>query len=386
MVLSLFVTIKIPNFQNLFDFYWYYPLYGIVVVYGIFKIGLKTLIMQPWLAFVGLIAGVSLISLWIHPYSYIQWLKLVIGWLFLGYSWLIIFRLQKQPNNILNTYFSIAIVAAFLTIPEQILHVLDIHITPKKGAWLGMYRCFSIANEPFPLAMLLMPCIIYYLEKGKNLFFKEKVFLFLLICGLFFTFSGGGWAVIGIYFIYSVLKKSANYNRLIRLGFLILLLLVSFFYKGTQLRISETTSIFGYFPEIPPTEILNNTNTSSRAIYLNTLVAWKQFLQNPILGGGLGSHGEAYEQYVTKPLENKNILIAHFNQADGASGAVRWFSEMGLFGVFLLGLLLRKILFENIQELKLPMLGFWFAFLIHAGNYFHNGSMMWLLNALKKKD
>ncbi|MCK9480555.1 MAG: O-antigen ligase family protein [Bacteroidia bacterium] len=378
MVLSLFVTDKSPNFFNLFDFYWFYPLYLLVIGYGIYRLGISTLLNQRWLYFVLIIASTSIISNLIHPYSYLQLGKQIIGWLVIGYAWIIMFKLQKDRISILNTYFSIAIIAAFLTIPEQILHVLDIHITPKKGGWLGLYRCFSFANEPFPLALLLIPCIIYYIEKGSKLIVKEKIYLFLLLTALFFTFSGGGWLVIGIYFIFSAFRQTKMVYKLIT-GVLFLLFITSFtLYRGTQLRIKETVQLFQNFPQLPTEEVLNQTNTSSRAIYLNSITAWHQFTANPLLGGGLGSHGEAYDESIIQPLEQHNIHIAHFNKFDGASGAIRWFSEMGLFGLLLFGMFVRKILRYQHKELIAPVFGFWIAFLLHSGNYFHNGSMMWI--------
>lgn len=378
MVLSVFVTSKVQNFQHLFDFYWYYPLYLIVIVYGVMKLGFVRLLKQKWLLFVGVIATLSLISLWINPYSYFQWAKQVAGWLLFGYAWIVIYLLQEEKNNILNIYFSIAIIAAFLTIPEQILHVLDIHITPKKGGGLGLYRCFSIVNEPFPLAMLLIPVIIYYLEQGRVLLANEKLYLLILFIGLFFTFSGGGWLVLVLYFIFSIIKRSSAKGIIMKVVMLLLLVISFTFYKGTQLRITETVSIFKHFPELPDVQTLNSTNTSSRAIYLNTIVAWKQFVQNPISGGGLGSHGEAYNEFITKPLHDKQIVIAHFNQFDGASGLIRWFSEMGLCGMLFLFMFFRQIIRQSDKKWVASELGFWIAFLIHAGNYFHNGSMMWM--------
>lgn len=380
MILSLFVTHSIHNFWDTFDLYWFYPLYLLVLVFGVFKLGVKKVLWNKFSLFVLIISLSSLLSMLFNPYPLIMWVKQVGGWIFFGYSWLAIILMQSsQKITILNIYVSVAIIAAFLTIPEQILHLSGIHLTPMKGGWLGMFRCYSICIEPFTLALLVVPVIIYYLEKGKTLIVKERIYLIVLLIGLFFTFSSAGWLVIGLYFIFSLFSKSPNNNKLLRVGIFALLVLAFSLYGGTRLRISETVSIFSNFPKLPNQEVLNKTNTSSRAIYLNAITAWHQFSENPLIGGGLGSHGQAYEKVVSEKLYKKEILIAHYNQLDGASGAIRWLSEMGVFGLLLFFWFVFRISINRKKSLRLPALGYWTCFLLHAGNYFQFGSLLWMM-------
>jgi len=380
MILSLFVTHSIHNFLELFDLYWFYPVYVIVLLFGALKLGLKKLFWNKLSVFILAISIISLLSMFINPYPLFLWVKQVGGWVFFGYSWLAIILMQSYgKTKILTFYTTVAIIAAFLTIPEQILHLNGIHLTPMKGGWLGLFRCYSISDEPFPLALLIVPVIIYYLEKGKTLTMRERVYLIILLIGLFFTFSGAGWLAIGLYFIVSLFIKSSNHIKAIRISIFALFVLAFSFYSGTRLRISETVSIFTHFPKLPNQEVLNQTNTSSRAIYLNAITAWHQFTKNPLIGGGLGSHGVAYENVVTEKLTEKKIFIAHYNQLDGASGAIRWLSEMGIFGFLLFFWFVYRISTNRKKDLRLPALGYWSCFLLHAGNYFQFGSLMWML-------
>src|SRR5690606_29305164 len=134
--------------------------------------------------FVLVISLSSLLSMLFNPYPLILWLKQVGGWIFFGYSWLAIISMQTSRKvELLNVYATVAIIAAFLTIPEQILHLSGIHLTPMKGGWLGFFRCYSISDEPFPLALLIVPVIILYLEKGKTLIMRERIYLIILLIG-----------------------------------------------------------------------------------------------------------------------------------------------------------------------------------------------------------
>jgi hypothetical protein len=380
IVFSLFMNFRKSGFLGMFDLYWYYVVFVLVIVEEIFKSGMQNLMDKKYLILVAIIFVTSLVSIFINPYEFHFLIKQIAGFLFFGLAWIAILKINENKISvILNIYLSVAIIAAFFTIPEQILHQLDIHITPKKGGMLGMFRCYSFVDEPFPLSMLLLPWIIFYLERFRISNAKEKAYLFILLIAFFFTFSGAGWLAFLVYLIFKVLTMKQIVRRIFILISVATTLFVFFSYHGTRLRVKETTQIFNNFPQIPSQEILNATNSSSRSIYLNSVVAYHQLLKNPITGGGLGSHFSAYQTHIAQVLNNRNEEVVHLNQFDGASGFLRIMSEMGLVGFILLTLLLYLIFNNHNKERWFPVLFFWICFILHSGNYFHYGSIMWLV-------
>ncbi|MDP2175536.1 MAG: O-antigen ligase family protein [Bacteroidota bacterium] len=333
--------------------------------------------MNRYTKIVAIIGISSFISLMINPYPFLDFSKQILGFLFIGITWYGFIKMQwLNKEQLLKRYVQIAVFAAFLCIPEQILHVLNIHITPLKGAWLGLFRCYSICDEPFFLALLISPVFIYYMGKINSLLLREKLSLIIIAIALFFTFSGAAWLGILIYFLLTIFTVKSVRLKIIYFLSLIAILSMMLMYHGTQKRIFQTIVLFKNFPAIPSYETLETYNSSSRSIYLNAVVTWMQFKNNPLLGGGLGSHHLAYQKHVLNQI--KNPIFKHYNASDGASGALRWLSEMGLIGIFILGLLFRRIRKTSHQEIKNSKSVYWLIRLIHAGNFFSHGSFYWL--------
>jgi len=375
MLLSLFITPSIKNFNGLFDLYWFYPIYLILIVIGIFTLK-KTLVKgNKFLLFWLIIFLISTTANLIHPYPIENLLKQSFGFLFVGLAWFVFFKLKWLTiHETFNAYLKIAIIAAFLTIPEQILHYNGIHLTPMKGAWLGMFRCYSICEEPFYLALLIAPALIHLLKNLEQS--KDYIILTILTIGLFFTFSGAAWLGIILYFIVKLFKQE-NYKQIIvSMALIIGILSILFAYKGTQTRIKQSYELFAYFPQIPNIQFLESQNTSSRSIYLNSVVAWQQFKLNPLIGGGIGSHKSAYEKIIIKKMPEN--AIAHYNVNDGGSGLIRWISEFGLLGIFLILFLLKSLVLSKKNNIKEASLSYWLIHLIHAGNFFSHGTFFWI--------
>jgi O-antigen ligase len=378
MIISIFFTLSVKNFYDLFDFYWFYPLYLVVILLAIKSLGWKKLFYNRYTLLVSILSVSSMIGLFINPYPYFDLFKQVSGFLFIGLTWFGFIKMQwLNKEQLLKRYVQIAVFAAFLCIPEQILHLSNIHITPLKGAWLGLFRCYSICDEPFFLALLISPVFIYYMGKINSLLLREKLSLIIIVIALFFTFSGAAWLGILIYFLLTIFTVKSIKLKIIYFLSLIAILSMMLMYHGTQKRIFQTIVLFKNFPAIPSYETLESSNNSSRSIYLNAIAAWHQFKRNPITGGGLGSHQYAYKNHVFNNV--KNPIFKHYNASDGASGVIRWLSEMGLIGVFLLLILFQSIYKNSSQELIKSKFVYWLIRIIHAGNFFSHGSFFWLL-------
>jgi O-antigen ligase len=404
-VFSLFYSPSKQNFLSWFDLYWYYPLYALLILFGLLLHGKKQFAKIKNFTFSaffhnikyqilsGQINGLlwffsflilSLFSMFLWPYPFTAFAKQVIGFVFFSLAWSSFFRFVSFQRAI-QTYLVVAFIAALFTIPEQILHLNGIHITPKKGAWLGLYRCFSFTDEPFSLALLLLPAIFWKIQTWQNFSLKKIFTVVVLLVGLLFTFSGAGWLAFGFALFAIALYSSKALVKWALVSGIVLLFVGFFSYHGTRLRITETVSLFRHFPDLPRETVLNATNSSSRAIYLNAIVAAKQIQKNPLSGGGLGSHKHAYKDFIETPLKNRKEATVHYNQADAASGILRALSEMGLFGlaffVFLFWTLRKYLIYQ-----RAGMGAYWLAFLLHGGNYFLHGPFFWYFVSNKKAE
>lgn len=386
MILSLFVSYKYQNFAGIADFYYHYILYFFVLIFGFFRVSYNAIWKQPLLKFLLITFVSSVFAYFFQPYPLLHFAKQFGGFVFIGFTWLVFFMLfSGSKQKLFSLYVGIALIAAFLTIPEQILHQFDVHLTPKKGGWVGLFRCYSFTEEPFSLALLLLPALSFYTQKMASLTRWGLLQFGVLLTGLFFTFSGAGWLVFGLFLLFNLGQSLKSNNRWL-FAFKILVLsslAIGFFsYSGTQTRVRESMEMVSYFADLPNKKVLVNVNTSTRALYLNSIVAYNQVKQNPLTGGGLGSHGVAYERIVQSPLDSFGIYIAHYNQLDGGSGLIRLLSEFGLVGLFfILYVFYRIIKFEHVS-LRMPFALFWMAYLIHSGNYFLHGTFFWLMMLL----
>lgn len=380
MLLSVFFTASIKNAFGLFDFYWFYVIYLIVWLRGFYIIGLKKILFNPFSISLGIIILLSIVNFLLIKYPIFDLIKQSIGFVFCGLAWWIMMHDYKHNfKPIINAFLIIATIAAILCIPEQLLHIYNIHITPKKGAFMGLYRCYSFCEEPFYLAMLLAAALVWYLHQWSALNKYQKTAVFFLLNGLFMTFSGAAWIGILVYGILVMFKKSSLVYKALLLIIITLMSLLIGTYHGTQKRISDTVNIFKSFPHLPSNQQLIKTNSSSRSIYLHAITAWEQGKKNPITGGGLGSHQNAYNKVVIAPLKNRaQPFVVHLNAADAASGLIRWVSEMGLLGASLIVLLLIQLLYIKKDANSEAAGSYWIIHLIHGGNYFIHGSFLFL--------
>lgn len=380
MLISVFFTASIKNAFGLFDFYWFYVVYLIVWLRGFYVVGFKKIFFNVFSISLGAIILLSVLNFSLFKYPIFDLSKQAIGFIFCGLAWwLTMYEYQHDFKPILRAYLGIAVVAAVLCIPEQLLHINNLHITPKKGAFMGLYRCYSFTEEPFYLAMLLAPALVWYLHQWSALNNYQKIAVFFLLNGLFMTFSGAAWIGILVYGILVMFKKSSLVYKALLMIIVTLMSLLIGSYHGTQKRISDTVEIFKSFPHLPSYQQLIKTNSSSRSIYLHTITAWEQTKKNPITGGGLGSHQNAYNKVVIEPLKKRSQpFVVHLNAADAASGLIRWISEMGLLGGGLIVLLLVQLLYIKKGANNEAAGSYWIIHLIHGGNYFIHGSFFFL--------
>jgi hypothetical protein len=135
---------------------------------------------------------------------------------------------------------------------------------------------------------------------------------------------------------------------------------------GTN-ELVETQNIYSY-----------DVHGSSFVLYNNSHVAWENFIRNPLLGTGLGSHATAFEKYSLTNIEG--AVQIDFNSQDANSLFLRLMSETGIYGLgLMLYLLFRCWIFspkaferEN-WVISNSLVIIIVIYLVRQGHYFYNG-------------
>ena len=230
------------------------------------------------------------------------------------------------------------------------------------------YRLSSILGEPAHFAAIVLPGYFYYL---KN-FSKSKAKVILISLSL--LLSASSLAYIGIALALLLLSKGNKAFRNIGLSFMVLLLGYGAYLTVPQikLRVDDTLgSIISYDVE--------GVNASTYALISNLYVTEQVFLSNPIFGGGLGSHPSNHAIYVrdlpgfSYYLKRDSGNLASLNSEDANSLFLRVVSELGLFGLLLVIVLIKKHYTRNGiggNTLSRGVLIYFFYKLLREGNYF----------------
>ena len=119
-------------------------------------------------------------------------------------------------------------------------------------------------------------------------------------------------------------------------------------------------------------------NTSTFTLYDNYVVTYKNFIKNPLIGSGIGSHEFAFNEFsLTKKYFNLNVFANNIKDAN--SLFLRIVSETGLLGfIFLLFIVSKGVVTLNILNkveyiVSISLLLIILLSLIRQGNYFLNG-------------
>ena len=91
-------------------------------------------------------------------------LKQVLGIIFSASSYFIVFKLANfNLKLIFDRYCKIALFISAFAILEEILHINGIHIRSEFPGSLGFYRVSGFSGEPYNLAMILTPVLLFCL-------------------------------------------------------------------------------------------------------------------------------------------------------------------------------------------------------------------------------
>jgi hypothetical protein len=237
-------------------------------------------------------------------------------------------------------------------------------------------RINSVFSEPAYYAAAMAPAFfvaIYNFTNRSPLWITRKQSLLVAIVYLL-TYSSLG--ILGVMLTLVFLLLNMGF---VRYGLAIIPLLIfgtQWAYEnvpefrdridGTN-ELVETQNIYSY-----------DVHGSSFVLYNNSHVAWENFIRNPLMGTGLGSHATAFEKY---SLTNEEGAVQiDFNSQDANSLFLRLMSETGIYGLgLMLYLLFRCWIFspkaferEN-WVMSNGLVIIIVIYLVRQGHYFYNG-------------
>lgn len=375
-----------------FDFYYYYLIYFLCIVYYISTF--KSFDFWPkWFLYaIVVIFSSSFFAATISGYiTKFGMYKQIIGITYSSAAFYCMFKIAEfNLKSIFKMYLAISIWVAAYGVFEEIASLMYYphwfgHF---KVTAAGYYRVYSIMGEPYFLAITLTPALFYY---SQSLFGRSTVrnflhffyFAIIILC-IVFTFSTAGYmsvAFVGIMVFYS--RGWMKY-------FLFLFLLASPYLDLSkigifeiQVRINDSKKAFLSKDKLSKKEI-GELNSSSFALYSNFLIAQESFVKRPLTGTGLGTHEYTYNTFFEKLLGKEFMIrFGKFNQKDANSLFIRLMSETGLIGLVLVFFFFIKFFLRNkgIEKDNLAYLNvinqgafiLFFIRIIRTGNYISQG-------------
>lgn len=249
------------------------------------------------------------------------------------------------------------------------------------GGFYGI-RINAVFGEPSQYADTISAAVfvaIYDLFKGGKGYYYSRIKAGIIIFAYMSTFSSVGYLAIIMSIMLFFLQH--GFVRYALLSLSLSAVVFTVMYNNSpefRERVDGQLYVFqtGEFK-------VGKQNGSSIIQYNNFHVATENFKENPLFGGGLGSHPIAFEKYsITKHIEQVGFDL---NSSDANSMLFRLISETGLFGVIIFLFVTIRCFVPRRMDLIIngPNSFHWilstailvmiFVKLVRQGHYFLNG-------------
>lgn len=388
-MISIFVS-SIVLFNKPFEFYIHYVFYITMIPLFIMKYGVQRYVV--YIMGITLVLGLFDISMgYCQSFSFIKtWGGLLLSILF--YSSVLKYYkydLEYLFQKIMQWSFWMAVIGVFQFL-AYFTHIQALYeykwILNKGGAVLdgGILgpKLVGIFSEPSTVAVVMAPAAylaFYNLIHAKRYVFSKPQALVVL----FFYFAcTSSTAYIGVMIILILVTDTIRL-RYIAFGAVLLFGAFTVMYNNVEEFRSRVDSSIGLWVHEEYT--MENTNTSSFVLYNSFNVAMGNLGEHPLFGTGLGSFENAYEEHtLTRTVISYDF---EFNKTDGNSSLLRLLVEVGVIGVSLLVLLLKKAFigrkakaehraFRIISQSILIMI---LLYLLRQGNYLINALPLFVM-------
>ncbi len=205
-------------------------------------------------------------------------------------------------------------------------------------------RAPSLFSEPAHYATFLLPSVyisILHLTKISRQKNNSNFQSLFTIFGMIITFSivGYFYMIICLTNIYFTRMKINRLNfkqtiiSILTISILGLLILVSPLSNKVKSLFNQTQNQSDYN--------YTSSDLTGFALVSNTLVTYKSLVSTFFLGSGFNTHSINYKSFIGDSFSDKQILI-ELNKDDAGTLYLRILSELGLPGIFIFCLFLRK--------------------------------------------
>jgi hypothetical protein len=201
-------------------------------------------------------------------------------------------------------------------------------------------------QEPSFLAVTFLPvifiCLSRFFSLTEMISFGKSIFITLI-----FILSQSSVGLIGLVLslIIIIISKYSILRKPHLVG--VLFVLVSFLCYGfysipqVQLRIDDSSKLF--FGGHMTKKDIDKTNLSTYALFSNYKVTFASLMDHPFVGTGLGTYESTYDKYINEVIPKSELRDRYpLNKKDADSLLFRIATELGLFGLIVLGIFLIK--------------------------------------------
>lgn len=382
-----------------FDFYIAYVFMAFFLLFFLFS-KKKISINRNFIYILFFIVACSLLNVLCNENSIFLLLKSLIGFILNGVTYYLLIQLNKNTvQKLFNVYLQIACIVALIGIFQEISFLAGFkygydfsYFIPRiviDDTQLGMLRVTSIMPEPAHFGAVMAPAVFISI---LNIIQEKKYFIgrgmsCLIILSVLLSFSLISYLGIAICFILIMF----NYRKvkLLVLCAITLFVFSLISYKClpvVRMKINQTAAVIS--GKIP----LEKTNLSTFSFYSNGVIAFKSFMNNPLIGSGIGSHPFSYNKYISQVVSRDTFGI-YINSKDASSLFFRIISETGLLGIFLFFYFLFKFYVPkkktgDLWIISNSILCLFILNLIRQGNYFYSGFIffVWMYYFTSKKN
>jgi len=339
-------------FREPFEGYLAYLVYLILFPFFILKFGIPKL---PILIFIPLLLS-GIIYILIGMNTVPLFIKIFAGFFLSVLFYYYVFRLFEFEVKELFTYY---LKGATIVSAIGIIQIISFQVGFEYGYNLAHFglnkwsytsggtgiRLNSIFSEPSYFASVIAPAFFVALLNvvRRKFVFIGRTASIIIIAAYILTFSSVG--ILGIFIAVLFLLLNFGFVRYVFIFVPVFYFGFYFAYNNIEEfrdRFDGTLDIFSADGEVNSYDI----HGSSFVLFNNWHIASENFVRNPIIGTGLGSHPIAFDKY---SLTNAvGVIQINFNKADANSMFLRLLSETGIYGVgLMLFILVRHYLYRG---------------------------------------
>lgn len=231
-------------------------------------------------------------------------------------------------------------------------------------------RLKSILNEPAHFCAIILPAFFMFFWK----FIKEKKHkkeVVVMLIAIMLSSSSIGY--VGVLLVI-LLGSKLDLIKFLFTGLFVMLLAFGF-YKSNEkvkIRVDDSLAVFNTFN-------VHGANLSTYALASNLFVTYKNFINNPVIGTGVGSYEFAHSKYLMSldgigyMKTNNGGKFISLNKDDANSLFLRFTAENGAMGVFIIFFFLianRKGLNKQSRMISNAVLVYILLKLLREGHYF----------------